>query len=105
MATALPLRWLEADSDHDSLDVRCHELTICDALHSDIANVHHDENATGPKQTFEEACAYARLFVAAPELLAAVKLAKEEIEYELCGRRSPALDAIDVALAKLEGRS
>ena len=73
MATELPLRWLEADRDLSEPDVRCHSLTICDALDSDVAEVHHIESATGPKLTFEEATTYARLFVASPRLLAALK--------------------------------
>ena len=73
MATELPLRWLEADRDLSEPDVRCHSLTICDALDSDVAEVHHIESATGPKLTFEEATTYARLFVSSPRLLAALK--------------------------------
>ena len=73
MATELPLRWLEADRDLSEQDVRCHSLTICDALDSDVAEVHHIESATGPKLTFEEATTYARLFVSSPRLLAALK--------------------------------
>lgn len=108
MATKLPLSWLEADYDQDSVAARCHPLTICDALNSDVANVYSEESTSGPKLTHDEAAAYARLFVAAPDLLQALRDIVAGLTpnphtglYRM--RRAVAVDIARTAIAKAEG--
>ena len=97
MTTALPLNFLEADN-HAEAHNRYRPLTICDALNSDIANIYDEDNAAGPKLTRDEAISYAHLFAAAPDLLDALKLMVDRVDW------SEVHPSVSAAIAKAEGR-
>ena len=77
VALNTPFLWLEAD-DHDEPHRAGRPLTICDTYDNDVAEIYSREDAT-VSTTREQAIAIARLFAAAPDLVAALKLAERHL--------------------------
>ena len=67
----MTLHFLEADDVENIGDEQLPVLTICDADNNDVASVYCDENAT-VRIPRAKAIAYARLFAASEDMLAAL---------------------------------